>query len=187
MLSFMTPNAFATLLRALFLALFVGPVHPLAAQTIALGQFAHADTERNDPESSKANVDLLLPRLASATPYHFVERAAVDRLIAEQSMSSEGFTRPDSAIRLGRLLRADLLLTGTFFTPSNKPPFVLLEVIETARAEVVAHTGSQRWWNSQPGNDGAVDAEGCRRRLPGLPPAPRNRCCRDFKPAPVRY
>jgi ankyrin repeat protein len=140
MLSFMTPNRIRTLLRALFLALFVGPVHPLAAQTIALGQFAHADTERNDPESSKANVDLLLPRLASATPYHFVERAAVDRLIAEQSMSSEGFTRPDSAIRLGRLLRADLLLTGTFFTPSNKPPFVLLEVIETARAEVVAHT-----------------------------------------------
>jgi len=138
MLSFMTPNRIRTLLRALFLALFVGPVHPLA-RNIALGQFAHADTERNDPESSKANVDLLLPR-SPPRPVSFC-RARRRRPPDCGTVDEQRRVHPpDSAIRLGRLLRADLLLTGTFFTPSNKPPFVLLEVIETARAEVVAHT-----------------------------------------------
>jgi ankyrin repeat protein len=124
----------------LCLSLFVSSALPLAAQTVALGQFAHTDFERNNPATNDANLDLLLVRLAAATPYTFVERAAVDRLIAEQALSKDGFAREDNAARLGRLLHVDIILTGTFFTPPNQPPYVVIEAVEAARAEVLSRT-----------------------------------------------
>lgn len=110
----------------------------LVAQKVAMGRFAHSDYERNDSIVNITILDQLLVRLAGETPYTFVERAAVDRIIAEQALTRVGFTRAESAARLGRLVGADMLLSGTFEGVSGRSSGITLEVIEPVRAEVVA-------------------------------------------------
>jgi ankyrin repeat protein len=122
----------------ILLAVFLGALLPLSAQTVALAPFLYADEERNDPDISSANLDLLLLQLSSNARYKWVERAEIDRIMAEQALTNEGFTHADSAARLGRLLRVDVILTGTFINPADKPAFVLIEAVEANRAEVVA-------------------------------------------------
>lgn len=108
------------------------------AQTVALGHFAHTDYERNEPLVTGAILDQLVVGLDKKTGFSFVERAEMDRLIAEQVLTREDFSSADGAARLGRLLRADLLLCGTFYSPAGRPASVMLEVIEPSRAEAVA-------------------------------------------------
>ena len=114
------------------------PVDLLTAQTVALGRFVHADYERNDPVASDAIIDQLLVRLEAGTEYKFVERAEVDRMLAERALSLDALGRSDGAARAGRLLPADLILSGTFFGVPGRSQAVLLEAVEPARAEVVA-------------------------------------------------
>lgn len=125
-------SAFALLFALLIIAL------RLPAQTVALGRFAHVDHERNDPENISAIVDQLLVRLDAETTYDFVERAALDRLLAENALSQDGLLRADGAARIGRLLAVDLFLSGTFQGLPGQPQAIVLEVVEPARAETVA-------------------------------------------------
>lgn len=122
---------------ALFIAFLLLSLN-LPAQTVALGRFAHTDYERNEPDTVSAIVDQLLVRLGAATSYDFVERAALDRLLAENGLSQDGLTRANGAARIGRLLAVDLFLSGTFQGLPGRPEAIVLEVVEPARAETVA-------------------------------------------------
>jgi hypothetical protein len=93
------------LAKFIILSVLLLRVTDLVAQTVALTRFGHVDYERNDPIVDDTIKDQLLVRLAAETPYQFVERAAVDRLIAEQALSREGFGRADGAARLGKFSR----------------------------------------------------------------------------------
>ncbi|GEM_PF-5291948 len=110
----------------------------LEAQDVAIVRFAHAEYERNDPVVNATIVDQLLVRLATETPYTFVERVAIERVMAEQALTRVGFGRAESAARLGLLLEAKMLLSASVEGASGQPSLVTLEVVEPARAEVVA-------------------------------------------------
>jgi ankyrin repeat protein len=124
--------------RALALAIASGfAISRLLAQNVALGSFAHEDYERNDAGIGALIADQLIARLGSETPCAFVDRVDIDRVIREQSLVG-GEATAENVAQIGKLLQVDLLLSGTFRTPDGGRPEILLEVVETSRAETVA-------------------------------------------------
>jgi len=122
--------------RSVVLAAAVVAAAPaVRAETVALGSFAHVDLERNDPDTSASIATLLQAALGDTPGRTFVERQEAQKLIDELGLAALGESDPESASRIGRLLRADVMLTGTFVTPGGAKPFVVLETTELARAE----------------------------------------------------
>ncbi|MBK8476035.1 MAG: ankyrin repeat domain-containing protein [Opitutaceae bacterium] len=102
---------------------------------MAVGSFCHEEFVRNDPEASGAIAALVQAGLGKTGRWTFVERGETDRILDELSLSPGGFVAVGDAARAGKLLKADLLLTGTIVTAVGSPSFVVLEVVELARAE----------------------------------------------------
>ncbi len=105
------------------------------AETVALGSFAHVDLERNDPDTGASIATLLQAALGETPGRTFVERQEAQKLMDELGLAALGESDPESASRIGKLLRADVMLTGTFVTPEGGKPFIVLETTELARAE----------------------------------------------------
>lgn len=110
------------------------------AETVALGLFSHADFERNDPDTTAAIATVVQSGLESNPAFKFVERNEAERLCEELGLSRQGLVLAETQSRVGRLLKADLLLSGTFFTPKGAKPYVILEVNELARAEPIGQS-----------------------------------------------
>lgn len=75
-----------------------------------IGVLAFSDAP-GDPNSGELAADLFCARLRQAG-FVLVDRAATDKLVSEQSLQASGAVKPEEAARLGRLLGADVLLTG---------------------------------------------------------------------------
>ena len=57
---------------------------------------------------------LLTVTLTRSDAYVVVDRQEVDQLLTEQSLTLEGLTSPDAGHRIGRLLGATVMITGSF-------------------------------------------------------------------------
>ncbi len=108
------------------------------AETVALGSFAHANFERNDADTSAAFAAAVQAGLESHGQWKFVERTETNRIFDELGLSRRGFVSADTAARVGKLLKADLLLSGTVFTPKGAKAYLILETDQLARAEPIA-------------------------------------------------
>jgi ankyrin repeat protein len=105
------------------------------AESVAFGSFAHIDLERNEPDTSAAIATLLQAAMGDTPGRTFVERQEAQKLFDELGLAALGGSDTESASRIGKLLRADVMLNGTFFTPRHGGPFVVLETTELSRAE----------------------------------------------------
>ncbi len=65
------------------------------------------------PNLGKAAADLLITRLVQDGTVTVVERAAIDKLIAEQNFSNTDRTDPLTAAKLGRILGVDAIILGS--------------------------------------------------------------------------
>ncbi|HEY4246148.1 MAG TPA: ankyrin repeat domain-containing protein [Lacunisphaera sp.] len=140
--SLFIPAAFRCSAFALLLSSLVAMAFPLSAkaETVAMGSFAHADFERNDPATSDALVTAIQAGLETQAHWKFVERGEMERIFTEVGLSRRGLTSADSAARVGKLLKADLLLSGTFHGSKGSKSYVILECDELSRAESVGQT-----------------------------------------------
>ena len=107
----------------------------LRAESVALGSFSHADLERNDPDTSAAIATLLQAAIGDTPGRTFVERQEAQKLMDELGLAALEGSDAESASRIGKLLGADVMLTGTFSTSEGGAPYVVLETTELARAE----------------------------------------------------
>ena len=69
--------------------------------------------EMNPPNIGKAAADLLITKLVQDGNVIVVERAAIDKLLAEQNLTNSGRTDPVTAARIGRILGVDTIILGT--------------------------------------------------------------------------
>jgi curli biogenesis system outer membrane secretion channel CsgG len=123
-------------LRSAFLsAAFLAAAAAIHAESVALGSFAHVDLERNNPETSASIATLLQATMGDTQGRTFVERQEAQKLLDELGLAALGETDAESASRIGKLLSADVMLTGRFATPVDGKPYVILETTELARAE----------------------------------------------------
>jgi curli biogenesis system outer membrane secretion channel CsgG len=69
--------------------------------------------EMTPPNIGKAAADLLITKLVQDGNVVVIERAAMDKVLAEQNLSNSGRTDPVTAARLGRILGVDAIILGT--------------------------------------------------------------------------
>jgi hypothetical protein len=118
-----------------------------------------------------------LPALLAVAISHSDRHAVVDRqhleqVLAEQSLTLEGLTSPDTRHRIGRLLGATVIITGSFVQQAHEllmsvRAFDLETGIITATAEARGPTGQSGQLVSKLYQRLAGDLEG---RLPNLAP-----------------
>lgn len=65
------------------------------------------------PNVGKSVADLLLTRLVQGGKASLIERAAIDKLIAEQNFSNSDRADPVTAAKIGRILGVDAIILGT--------------------------------------------------------------------------
>src|SRR5205085_549074 len=83
---------------------------PPAHSTIAV-----ADFSGEDPELGRLLADTLLTDLGQSTQLHLVERTEIRRALEELKLQSTGLFAPEEAQALGRMVRADGLIVGSFY------------------------------------------------------------------------
>jgi TolB-like protein len=93
---------------------------------------------------SKGIADLLLIDLAQNTGIRVVERENLSRIIEEQNLARDGRVDDATAARLGKLLGAKHMVTGSFVTDNRGNMRVSLRSIDSETGQVV-------WTHTEPG------------------------------------
>lgn len=93
---------------------------------------------------SKGIADLLITSLAQNTGIRVVERENISRILEEQNMARDGRVDDATAARIGKLLGAKHMVTGSFITDRSGNMTVTIKSID-------AETGRITWTHMEPG------------------------------------
>lgn len=118
---------------------------PLAAQednrpTVAVLPFVNSAIGRATEELaplSKGIADLMIIELAQNTNIRLVERENINQILAEQNLARDGRVDDATAARVGRLLGARHIVTGSFVTDRSGTMVITVKSVnvETGRIE----------------------------------------------------
>jgi TolB-like protein len=92
--------------------LFGGVAH--AASTIAISYFDNNTGQTDLQPLSKGITDMLITDLSNVPSVQIVERAKLNQILAELKLSKTPFIDPKTALKLGKGLAADYLMTGSY-------------------------------------------------------------------------
>jgi len=67
----------------------------------------------DDPNIGRAVTEIIRTELVKTGKYKVVERALLDKILEEQKLQVSGLVDPDEAVEIGKMLRADLILSGS--------------------------------------------------------------------------
>ena len=117
---------------------------PLLAQddmrpTVAVLPFVNSAIGASNAELaplSKGIADLLLTDLAQNTGIRVVERENIQKLIDEQNLARDGRVDDATAARIGKLLGAKHMVTGTFVTDRSGTMVITLKSVDTETGRI---------------------------------------------------
>jgi TolB-like protein len=117
---------------------------PLIAQedtrpTLAVLPFVNSaigDANAELQPLSKGIADLLLYELAQNTGIRIVERENLQNLLNEQNLGTNGRVDDATAARIGRLLGAKHMITGSFVTDRSGTMVITLKTIDTETGRI---------------------------------------------------
>lgn len=136
------PNASDYLLHAGFintfiLALLLLPCASSVAATTAVAPFVNA-TGRDDLNPLSYGIpDLLSAVLGNSTNLHVVDRSMLNAVIAEQGLSFAKAGASDSFVKVGKLINADTILTGSIMEADAVTVRIAVQVIEVNTAAIL--------------------------------------------------
>jgi len=90
----------------------------------------------NVKEYGKQVADLLFASLASNAELHLVDRAELDKTLAEQSLNVSGAVKADEAVKVGQVTGAKLLITGAVMQVDKKI-FLVAKILGTETSQVI--------------------------------------------------
>jgi len=93
--------------------------------------------------------DQLQVQLSDSDQITVVERARIDQILKEQALALSGLVDPATAARVGRLLKADVVVVGRLRLLADKRRMVTLRAIAVTDAQVV-------WTGDAQGDDGTL-------------------------------
>lgn len=93
---------------------------------------------------SKGIADLLITSLAQNTGVRVVERENIQKLLEEQNLATAGRVEDATAARIGKLLGAKHMVTGSFITDRSGRMVITVKSIDT-------ETGRIEWSHMEPG------------------------------------
>lgn len=85
---------------------------------------------------SKGIADLLIMELAQNTGIRLVERENIERIIAEQNLARDGRVDDATAARIGRLLGAKHIITGSFVTDRSGTMVLTIKTIDVETSRI---------------------------------------------------
>jgi hypothetical protein len=88
-------------------------------------------------ETVKLN-ELVSLRLGAVSDVDWVDRTHIEKTLKELEFSAYGLTDSATSLKLGRWLKADLLIKGYVSRGRRTPPQLILEVIDLAQADILA-------------------------------------------------
>ena len=107
----------------------------LTQYPIAILPFKERGKDANDEIGQKVT-DLTFAQLVVDPELHLVDREDLEKVLSEAELSLSGLTNPDTAIKIGNLTGAKLLVTGSVFTVDDSL-YVVGKIISTETSRVV--------------------------------------------------
>jgi len=127
------------LLLSLFLAAIPAMAQEAAPLTVAVLPFESSDEQLSGKAAEVAA--LLSAQLSTKTDLWTLERADIDKILAEQTMKLSGLTAPGSAVEVGKLLGAKVLVTGRLIR-SGSGMLLVAKVMSTETSRVFGETAN---------------------------------------------
>jgi TolB-like protein len=85
---------------------------------------------------SKGIADLLITDMSQNTGIRVVERENLDRILGEQNLARDGRVDDATAARIGKLLGAKHMVTGSFITDRSGTMVITLKTIDTETGRI---------------------------------------------------
>ncbi|MDD3155421.1 MAG: CsgG/HfaB family protein [Victivallaceae bacterium] len=104
--------------------------------TVAVLPFEARERGAANTDMGKSVAELLNIALMESGCADLVERAELDKALNELQLSATGLTDKSSQVKLGRLIGAKILLTGSLFKSRDKN-FVIVKIIGTETSRVL--------------------------------------------------
>lgn len=108
----------------------------LEVPTVAVLAFESRDRSAGNVEAGKSVAELLSIALMETGCADLVERAELDKALGELQLSSAGLTSKENQNKLGKLIGAKILITGSVFKSGDKN-YVVAKVIGTETSRVL--------------------------------------------------
>jgi len=115
---------------------------PLVAedhQTVAIAPWTTDSFEWEKLQAAEALQELVTAQLLSDSSYDWVERSKLDLALKELKFSGAGFTSAKEQLKFGQLTGAKLLVLGRVESGPDNSLTVRLEIVDLARADVLAY------------------------------------------------
>jgi len=124
------------------LALVAGTAIAQSKPTVAVLYFNNSvlgkDNEAMQP-LSKGLADLLINNLSGNAGIRVVERDRIQAVLDEQKLATDGKLDPATSVRVGKIVGAHHMVTGTFISELNKPTLkITIRVFNTETSEIEA-------------------------------------------------
>ncbi len=103
--------------------------------TVAVLSFEGRSREFENDNAGKSVAELLSVGLMNAG-VNTIERAELDKALGELHLSAIGLVDSDSQVKLGRMIGAKILITGSIFKSGDKT-FIVAKIIGTETSRVV--------------------------------------------------
>ena len=104
-----------------------------AAATVVVAPL-HDASPNPDPDTVRGVTDLLAASLADKVAV--IAHDKLDAVLTEQKLTAQGLADPKTAVRVGELLKADYVLTGSVFRQGDEVVFAV-QLVKIANGEVV--------------------------------------------------
>ncbi len=108
-----------------------------ATPTVAITDLDNHTGNADFDDAGPGVAALLVSRLVQTDSVTVVERNKLSAILAEQQLSASGLVDPATAIRAGKLIGAQYLVTGDLFSVQLPSVSVAVRVIDTTTGEVV--------------------------------------------------
>ena len=130
-------------MKSIFLFLLLAALPAFAQEssplTVAVLPFESSDEQLASKAAEAAS--LLAAQLSTKPELWLLERADIDKILAEQTIKLSGLTDPASAVQVGKLLGAKVLVTGRLIR-SGSNAILVAKVMSTETSRVFGETST---------------------------------------------
>ncbi len=124
--------------RFLILLLFLLPYTVFSADlpTVSVLYFSDLSPQKNFPTLAKTITEILITELASDEQIALIEREQLEKAMAEIALGQSGAIDESSAPKIGNLLSAHYILTGSYFIQKKKIT-ITVKLINTEKGTII--------------------------------------------------
>ena len=124
--------------RFLYAAIFLATLRIQAAPKVALMDFATDDNSYRSAQAAADFTGLLQVQMADEPGAEWIERAQLDKARQELELSAMEGMNNGAALRQGKWLKADWMITGQFSLDDRNHRTLFLEITDLQHADVLA-------------------------------------------------